>query len=648
MRARVLLLAAVVGCGGVPSGADGGSGGGGGSGGSTGGGSAGGSTAGGSAGGSTSGGSAGGSTAGGPAGGSTAGGSAGGSTGGGSAGGSTAGGSAGGSTAGGSAGGSTGGGSAGGSTAGGSAGGSTAGGSAGGSTAGGSAGGSAAGGSAAGGSAGGAAGGSAGGAGGGSACPALVLGTAMEDVYVDQTAPAGGTGTQPCPFRTILEALALPAPGNGVTLRTVRVRGQAGGRTYTETSPLVIPSRVEVTSDYPGGPVGAANVTVSANGVCVTGQRCAVLLTGGRLTGVTVIPSSGPACAGVVTQASPSTSSISGCVIRNATQSGIVALGQLSISNTTSRSNQGNGLEASSTTPAIVSFSASGLAGLVNVFSQNTQSGLNVTGLSRLSAQWLFVEDNLQYGLYLDTPGVTHSVSNVTGRRNGRDGLHVVNGHVTLFLVSGGLNEFSSNGGAGAVIGTGDPLSTVGARLTALGVPGGSGGLWARAHDFSSNDGGGVLIQGPTGEDGGFNMVSSSTVRSNGNFGVRVAPVVAAPIRLQMRGTEIVRTRQGIGFTFRRVTGANDELDLGPAGANTFAPRDGGLNAVAALCLDNASGLPWTQAVEGNHWSLPCPLPLTDAGYQAQVPSCAQPPGTYREILFTGPTAPISSVASCQ
>jgi hypothetical protein len=477
----------------------------------------------------------------------------------------------------------------------------------------------------------------------------LVLGTSTEDVYVDSAAASGGTGTQTCPFRTVLEALALPALGSGVMTRTIHVRGDAAGRTYAEAGPIVIPTRVDLTSVYPGAPSGATTVTLSANGVCLTGQRCAVLLQGGRLFGVTVIPSSGPASAGVVTQATPTTPAISSCVIRNATQSGIVAFGPLSISNTTSRSNQGNGLEASSTTSAIVSFTASGIAGLMNVFSQNGQSGVNVTGLSRISAQWLVVEDNLQYGLYLDTPGVTHSLSNVTGRRNARDGLHVVNGHVTLFLISGGLNEFSSNGGAGAVIGTGDPLSTVGARLTAIGVPGGgSAGLWARAHDFSSNDGGGVLIQGPTGEDGGFNMVSSSTVRSNWNYGVRVAPLGTAPIRLQMRGTEIVRTRQGIGFTFRRVTGANDELDLGPAGANTFAPQDGGLNAVAALCLDNASALPWTQGVEGNHWSLPCPLPLTDAGYQAPVPSCSQPPGTYREILYTGPTAPVPAVSNCR
>lgn len=472
----------------------------------------------------------------------------------------------------------------------------------------------------------------------------------MEDVYVDATAATGGTGVEACPFRTVLEALSLPAPGNGVTLRTVHVRGQSGGRVYVETAPLVIPARVEVTSVYPGAPTGSASVTLSANGVCVTGQRCAVRIDeGGRLTAVTVAPSSGPACAGVVTNTATTTPpSIANCLVRNASQSGIVALGPVSISDSTSRNNQGNGLEASSPTPAIISISGTGLLGLQSTFAQNTQSGLNVTGASRILSQRFAADDNLQFGIYLDTPGVTHSMSTVAARRNGRDGLHVVNGHVSLALFSGGLNEFASNGGAGAVIGTGDPLITLGARLTAIGVPGGSGTVWARAHDFSANDAGGLLFRGPTGEDGGFNSIFSSTIRSNQLYGVRVLPTGAAPIRLQLRGSEIVRTRQGIGLEFRRVTGASDELDLGPAGVNTFAPRDGGLNAVAALCLDNASGMPWTQAAEDNYWSLPCPLPLNDAGYQAPVPSCAQPPGTYREILYTGPTAPISSVSSCR
>ncbi len=464
-----------------------------------------------------------------------------------------------------------------------------------------------------------------------------------EEIYVDSFAPTGGDGSLSCPFRTVADALALPAPMTGVLLRTVHLKGQSGGRTYSEAAPIVVQARVLVTSEYPGSTALASWVILSANGTCATGLRCAVRLqAGSSLRAVTVTPASGAVAAGVLiepgNQSQPA--SVSNCVVSGATASGIVAQGYATISDTASTNNAGHGVEASSTATATLALTGTGLVGLLNRFSSNQRSGLFVTGRTVVRGTYLELSQNGEYGGFFDVGQSVVSLSVVIVSGNARDGFYVQNGEFSLTPFNG-PSSITSNGGAGIRIGSGDPLTTSNARVTLNAIVGSR-----TAHTVSGNAGGGIDVQGPVGFDGGYGLVHSTTFVNNQRFGLRIAPAGPDPIRMRLWQDDF--TRNGTtGLVFKRVSTADTDLDL--IGDLMFGLTDGGsTNRVAAICFDNVTGAAWTQTAEANRWSVPCPLPLADAGFQAPVPSCAQPPATYREILYTGPVAPISSVTTCR
>ncbi len=423
----------------------------------------------------------------------------------------------------------------------------------------------------------------------------------------------------------------------------MHVRGQATGRVYSESAPIIVPSKVTVTSDYPGASALASWVTLSANGMCATGIRCAVRLEGGgSLIAVTVTPSTGPAAAGVLIEAgTPSTSGhLQNVVVRGATASGIVALGHARLNDVTSRNNAGHGLELTSSSNVSVSVVGTGLVGLRNVFTANGRSGISVVGRITVNGTYVEVTQNAEFGAFIDTPFTSTALSMVIVSGNRLDGLYVQNGQLTLTPFSG-PSTINTNGGAGIRVGSGDPLVTTNSRLTLNATVGSR-----TAHSISANDGGGVDLRGPVGLDGGYSIVQSTTFTGNAGFGLRVAPTDLTPIRMRLWLDDFSRNGTP-GLIFRRVTAANDDLVL--IGDTIFGLTDGGsTNRTTAMCLDNASGAPWTLDAETNFWSVRCPLPLTDAGFQAPVVSCAQPPATYREILYTGPVAPITAVTTCR
>lgn len=479
----------------------------------------------------------------------------------------------------------------------------------------------------------------------GVSCPGLALGATQEHIYVDSLAPAGGDGTLACPFRLLSTALALPAPGAGVLLRNIHLKGQSSGRVYSEPGPFVVPPNHQLTSEYPGSTALASWVVLSANGVCATGIRCAVRIqTAGMITGVTVTPLAGPAAAGVVTDvANPSAPPrLTNSVVTGASASGIVALGSISLVESTSSNNAGHGLECTSTASASVGFTATGLFGLRNRFTANQRSGVFLSGNISVTGTNTEFTQNGEYGGFFDVGTNRVGLSGIIVSGNRLDGLYAQNADLSVTPISGaGGATINTNGGSGIRVGSGDPLVTFNARLRLNALVGSR-----TIHSISANDGGGIDVLGPLGFDGGANSVQSTTFTNNRGFGLRVSPGSTTPIRMQLWQDDFSRNGS-VGFVFKRVTAANDELVI--IGDTIFGVTDGGsTNRVAALCLDNASGAPWTLAAESNFWSVPCPLPLTDAGFQAPVTSCDQPPATYREVLYTGPAAPISSVTMCR
>ena len=109
------------------------------------------------------------------------------------------------------------------------------------------------------------------------------------DVVVDKTSTATSTGTANCPFHTIAEALALPAP---TSARRIRVRGGTPAVAYDE-GVLSIPTLVTLEGDgndrvILGGAGGTCLVTVAPG--------CTVSLAGGgTLRAVTVTSTTGNA-----------------------------------------------------------------------------------------------------------------------------------------------------------------------------------------------------------------------------------------------------------------------------------------------------------------------------------------------------------------
>jgi hypothetical protein len=133
-------------------------------------------------------------------------------------------------------------------------------------------------------------------------CPPLPANPA--NVYVDQRSTMPEVGTMACPFRSILSAVALPAPTGGVT-RTVHLAGASGGLTCVEAGTVVAPARIGVVGE------GRAAVVVATGSpaTCVGGARCTVdVRGGGELRALSVRPAPGgvPMGDGMAVTAAPS------------------------------------------------------------------------------------------------------------------------------------------------------------------------------------------------------------------------------------------------------------------------------------------------------------------------------------------------------
>src|SRR6188768_527857 len=112
----------------------------------------------------------------------------------------------------------------------------------------------------------------------------------LAEIVVDKASTAASAGTVNCPFHTIAEALALPAPS---TARRIRVRGGMPAVVYAEPILLAIPALVTLEGEANdrvtlGGAGGACAVTVAPS--------CTVSLAGGGvLRAVTVTNTTGNA-----------------------------------------------------------------------------------------------------------------------------------------------------------------------------------------------------------------------------------------------------------------------------------------------------------------------------------------------------------------
>jgi len=507
-------------------------------------------------------------------------------------------------------------------------------------------------------------------------CPTLVLGGAIEDVYVDKSAAAGGNGTKTCPFKTVLQATSLAAPGSSTTTRTIHVKGNVAAPDYVETNALILASKVVLTSNYDTASDGAvANVRLIARGDCTsltgagTTTYCAVgMNVGSRLELVTVRSTTGVSTGHAVltTSALPASGGAPPRIVdvnaENANESAIRVYGSVSVGPRVNARNSGQGLNASRVTGAaravINVLDAASLSGAPsNSFSSNRGNGFGAFGDFVITIEGLTASSNSNNGIVIGTPytattTTSHNLTNVQASSNGVHGFRLISGEVRVHT-GAFTNRFSGNGQYGIQLSVGDITGS--ARLILDPKLGGGGG-YVVGHEATRNGSGGVLLNQAAPPATAASSFSSLNASLNGSSagaglasGIFVQVTGVNQPSLILRGSTLLQNT-GAGLRFQKAS--TNTLDVGSSSAGGYNiwgdATSSNRNAKSAICYENLTGVAVTQAAEADRWSQTCPLPLSSGGFQASLGSggCGSN-GGYVEITYTGATAPMTAVTSC-
>ncbi len=246
------------------------------------------------------------------------------------------------------------------------------------------------------------------------------------DLYVDSTSTAAApTGAASCPFRTIREGLA-GAPAGGK--RTVRVKGQVGGRTYNETGALVVRDQVSLVSD------GFGNVVIQSDGgACAgAGPQCVLQVDrGGTLDGFNVISTK----AGVTLISLSATGGAGGATVRNVKASGATEGAFAILVN--------NGATIGPQVESTLNVKAAGLqiygAGAVRIQGAGNRFDFNLVGIAHEGGSGLVIADgatankNARSGVRIATaPAIVNNLNGLSATGNGDAGLEVHAGSLVL------------------------------------------------------------------------------------------------------------------------------------------------------------------------------------------------------------------------
>jgi hypothetical protein len=511
----------------------------------------------------------------------------------------------------------------------------------------------------------------------------------MEDVYVDNSVALTGTGTLACPFKTILEASSLAAPGNAVMQRTIHVRGHAGSPTawdYPEAAPILLAPRVTLTSAYDATNLGSIYlVKITAGGSCATlsgtGINCAVGMDhGSTLENVTVSVAAGGTYNAIATAMGVPPSGSAPATIRDvdatgASAAGIRVSGSVTVGprvNVTQ--NALNGLDVqvaavslSTARPVVTIVDTPANAGGIitsNAFMNNSGQGARFFGDMVIDIGGGAFIGNSTNGLVINTPlgaasgGVTQPTQllrNIHAEFNGYNGLRLVAGDVKL-LAGAVLNTFNGNGtsnvalqGYGIQTTQGDSLGNAHLELeksTSL------TGTYLIAHQADHNKEGGVLLNQTSPVGFGPHLINSLEAQYNGGLnvlgdGVFVQVTGVNQPSATLRGNTL-SGNTGAGLRFQKTN--TSALDIGTfsgivsdPGYNIFA--DNGLrNGKTAVCLENQGLFNVNQEAERDRWSTsPCPFggPLP-ATFISRVTGCY---GNLNYVDITYVTPALTTVA---
>ena len=241
------------------------------------------------------------------------------------------------------------------------------------------------------------------------------LGAGATDVYVDQRfTGASQTGTQACPFATILAGTTAAAPLSGSV--TIHVAGATPPLTYAESGSVTVSANRVLQGQ------GATMVTISASGSCASGTCAVTVEGGGAIDGFTVVSSGGD---GVDTAAASPAPVVSNVSASGSHGWGIVAAGAVNLGpNIVVNGNGSGGVES----PA----DASGVVHVItgtNSFDNNHGNGLNFDGSSVLHFEGGTANGNFQ-GIRLAGAGAgPHTITSLVATNNsGPGGIVAYNG----------------------------------------------------------------------------------------------------------------------------------------------------------------------------------------------------------------------------
>jgi hypothetical protein len=326
------------------------------------------------------------------------------------------------------------------------------------------------------------------------------LSPTAKDVYVDQRNTATTpTGTEGCPFPTILQGTTEAAALTALGTVTVHVSGATPALVYAETDAVTVQGNVNLVGE------GARFVTISSNGTCGTGTCAVQVAAGGVLDGFTVTSTMGD---GIVTAAGPPAATVRNLVATGSKGNGVLALGAIEVGpNIGLDANGASGLES----PMGANGKLHVVLGL-NTFDDNTDNGIDVSGGAYLEFEGGSASGNLQ-GIRLGgaTVGGAHAISGLIAKKNlGPAGL-VAYGGQTLTVA---LSTFLGNANVG--------LYYEYAGTGALAISGSSGkNVFGTATTANNNAHGGLQLCGsPT-------VAGASLVNANGDAFSMCPPVQA-------------------------------------------------------------------------------------------------------------------------
>ncbi len=463
----------------------------------------------------------------------------------------------------------------------------------------------------------------------------------------------------------------------GFVTRTVRVRGGTSTSIdYVEAGPVLVPSRVILTTNYSSTEPGGANrARIVSSGSCasITGgvseSSCAVGLShGATLERFTVTTTTAFGTSAIVTASGTDTNLgapvLVDVVASGASSHGLRTFGSVSIGPRVSATrNGGSGLKATCLGSGFHTVSVSEPSPLptapTSFFDENTLNGIEVAGAScSVGLRGVQASTNRGHGLSLALAPVslsgtypTHVLGNVRATGNFNAGLSLTGGRVNLVARAGVINHFDGNGvqPSGGDIGYGiRMISSVAdfAQLTTDQL-----GTMAQpliAHTANGNSHGGVLLAMATGVLGTTHELRSLEVSGNGAGGSALVDGVtvrvgAAQPSLRVRWSSF--TGNG-GANLRFAQGTTNTLDIGTPSAPGqnifFAPTSA---QRASLCVENRTTTSRTQTVDVNRWS-PATTCLPFAPNQIVTASCSSSATPFDFVVVQSADAGVTFTAS--